>query len=217
MLEKQTKKCLFCGKEFEVKGSDIMCKKFCCHTCQSKYWYRLKHPEPINKIKCLECGAEFLPRYGSEYKAKYCSKKCKNLASNKRLGVEYMKNVHKLYMEKMQNDPILHAIHLENRRQYSKQPDYRYLAYKKTSYVRGINFNLSFEQFLTFWNKPCNYCGSKIDGVGIDRVDNKIGYELKNCVPCCTRCNTYKMTDYTSDFFSHIKQIYKHSNLNKLA
>lgn len=139
------------------------------------------------------------------------------MASNQRLGVEHRQSINKLYLEKIQNDPILHAIHLEKKRQYSKQPNYRYLAYRKTAIVRNITFNLSFDEFLTFWNKTCHYCGKQIDGIGIDRVDNTVGYKIENCVPCCTKCNTYKMQDSTSDFFSHIKQIYKHSKLNKLA
>lgn len=212
----ETKKCLYCEKEFEVKGSDIICKKFCCYTCQRKHWYRLKHPEPINKIKCLHCGKEFLPKYGREDTTMYCSWQCKNKESDKRLGLKHKQDVHKIYREKISNDPILHAIYLQRKREYSKQPDYRYLAYRKTSSVRNINFDLSFEQFLTFWNKKCHYCGTEINGVGIDRVDNNNGYRMDNCVPCCTKCNTYKMKDSTSDFFSHIKQIYEHSNLNKL-
>ena len=69
----------------------------------------------------------------------------------------------------------------------------RYSTYKYVAKKRGYDFLLSLEDFKTFWNKPCFYCGTDIDGVGIDRVDNNIGYETSNCVACCSICNQIKM------------------------
>ena len=46
---------------------------------------------------------------------------------------------------------------------------------------------------------------------GIDRVDNKIGYELDNCVSCCIKCNKAKSYFGQDEFLNHIKKIYKHS------
>ena len=35
---------------------------------------------------------------------------------------------------------------------------------------------------------------------GIDRVDNKIGYTLKNCVTCCKYCNNAKKDNDVDEF-----------------
>ncbi|HEC67150.1 MAG TPA: hypothetical protein ENI23_17875 [bacterium] len=43
--------------------------------------------------------------------------------------------------------------------------------------------------------------------MGLDRVDNKKGYELENCVPCCKICNSMKMTMDKDEFLKHIKRI----------
>lgn len=68
----------------------------------------------------------------------------------------------------------------------------KYASWMKGAADRGIQWHLSMEEFLSFWGKPCTYCGSDIETVGIDRVDNKIGYRLFNCAPCCGTCNMMK-------------------------
>ncbi len=78
----------------------------------------------------------------------------------------------------------------------------------------NLNLEIDFEQFKEyFWDKNCYYCGDKIlTKTGIDRVDNKIGYTMDNCVPCCSKCNVMKHILSKSDFFSHIQKIYnKHT------
>ncbi len=53
---------------------------------------------------------------------------------------------------------------------------------------------------MTFWGRDCHYCGDEINGVGIDRVDSNIGYQMENIVPCCYQCNITKM-DYSYNEF----------------
>jgi len=60
----------------------------------------------------------------------------------------------------------------------------------------------------------CHYCGSKPNPYnGIDRVDNKISYEIGNVVPCCKTCNFAKHTMSESEFFDWISRVSKHNNL----
>lgn len=72
--------------------------------------------------------------------------------------------------------------------------------YLKQAKKRGHIFNLSREEFtnLVLSNK-CFYCGctpfQESYGtlvLGIDRIDNNIGYYQFNCVPCCKDCNFLK-------------------------
>lgn len=88
----------------------------------------------------------------------------------------------------------------------------KYALYKNSAKERNYNFNLTKEQFETFWQKPCYYCGSEIKTIGIDRIDNKIGYEIGNCVPCCGWCNKMKLTKSKEEFINHCNKIV---NFNK--
>lgn len=80
---------------------------------------------------------------------------------------------------------------------------------RKTSCFKlGLNdreFTLSVDDLLKLWHDSsgaCVYCGVEIDlkrGKGIhnnspslDRIDNTIGYNLKNVVLSCFACNTIK-------------------------
>lgn len=42
---------------------------------------------------------------------------------------------------------------------------------------------------------------------GIDRIDSKKGYELNNCVPCCTECNLSKSDRSKEEFISHARRV----------
>lgn len=83
---------------------------------------------------------------------------------------------------------------------------------------RKLLFKLNIDEFKKLCSSICFYCGSdpqsKMDvgnnlRNGIDRVDNSIGYEIDNCVPCCWQCNRMKSNMFHKDFLSHIKKIYK--------
>lgn len=66
----------------------------------------------------------------------------------------------------------------------------QFLNYRYNAKRKNISFGISFEEFLFFDKKPCYYCGTITDNfIGIDRIDNMVGYDLNNCVPCCKICN----------------------------
>ena len=85
---------------------------------------------------------------------------------------------------------------------------YRYDATRRS---RNYEFNLTFEQFSELINKECHYCPI-YPSRGVDRVNNKQGYILENCVPCCARCNEMKMDKSLEEFYSHIDKIYHKKN-----
>lgn len=93
-----------------------------------------------------------------------------------------------------------------------------YSKYKKSCEKRGMPFHLTIEEFESVTKKDCVYCGAKpivkhktknseYLGNGIDRFDNSIGYVLKNCLPCCSKCNTIKMDSNINDLLEHIKRM----------
>ena len=48
---------------------------------------------------------------------------------------------------------------------------------------------------------------------GIDRLDNKLGYEEENCVPCCYLCNRMKWSITEKDFLAQISKIFKNKSV----
>lgn len=95
------------------------------------------------------------------------------------------------------------------KKKYNPSPKQRYNSYKNGAIIRNHDFDLTEEQFMTFWDKPCHYCEQPINGIGIDRVDNSIGYVMSNCVPCCKTCNWMKATLSYNHFISKCAQIAK--------
>lgn len=94
-----------------------------------------------------------------------------------------------------------------------RYPEYRYNAKK-----RGINFELTVEQFKEIIKQKCHYCGGyskdrnvKSRGNGIDRKDSNEGYIYENCVTCCATCNFVKNKMGYRDFIKYIRDIYNNT------
>lgn len=100
--------------------------------------------------------------------------------------------------------------------------------YQISARRRDINFDLTKDQFMQITSRNCYYCGispiqshhaPSTNGAylynGIDRVNNAIGYELNNCVPCCTVCNRAKNTMSTSQFTAWINRVVRHQRKSK--
>ena len=98
------------------------------------------------------------------------------------------------------------------RRDYNKKPKHRYSIYEKAALRRGMEFDISYDQFIEYWDNQCHYCGQPIKGIGLDRIDNKKGYTLDNIVVCCKTCNWMKHTLLNDVFIKQCKLIaIKHS------
>ena len=101
--------------------------------------------------------------------------------------------------------------------QYRQQPLAKFKMYVRGAKLRGIVFDLTFEQFMTFWQKPCHYSGHTIATIGLDRVDNTKGYVVGNVVPCCTTCNRFKRKMDPMDYVAHCASVVNHFKLCKGA
>ena len=91
-----------------------------------------------------------------------------------------------------------------------KKPKAKYRAYRSNAKhsKKLLKFCLSLDEFMTFWQKPCFYCDSPIETIGLDRIDNSQDYYLKNVVSCCWACNQLK-SNLTIKDMSRITQIAK--------
>lgn len=90
-----------------------------------------------------------------------------------------------------------------------RRPERRFDLYVRQAKKRGLQFELTMEQFMTYWQKPCGYCGSDIDTIGLDRIDNKIGYLEENITPCCSICNWMKKDFDKYEFINHCAKVAK--------
>ena len=89
-------------------------------------------------------------------------------------------------------------------------------SYKNGAKNRNLVWELTNEDFLSFWQQDCFYCGDSIPTIGIDRVDNKKGYILNNCTPCCGDCNKMKLNLPQEIFLNKILKISKNLNNSTL-
>lgn len=87
-----------------------------------------------------------------------------------------------------------------------------YSSYKSGAIKRGHVFNLGLQEFVHLLANSCYYCG-KAEAMGVDRLNNSVGYTKENSVSCCHFCNRMKWTHPESYFLEHITQIAKHRGI----
>lgn len=76
--------------------------------------------------------------------------------------------------------------------------------------------DLTGDEFLAL-AKECVYCGDN-KNVGLDRIDNTMGHDKKNVLPCCLDCNKTRGDRYTVDeFFKLAKVIVEIKNSRSLT
>lgn len=108
----------------------------------------------------------------------------------------------------------------EERKEYNKNYGQtingKYNDYKHSAQKRNIKFNLTIEQFISFWQKQCFYCGSEIKTIGLDRINNNIGYELTNCCACCERCNRAKLCMSIDEWENYLKNLLRYQAIKSV-
>ena len=144
-----------------------------------------KHDKPIEDFPMVKVGP---PR-----RAKCCNK-CYIFRR------KYAESHNKIRQEiewKKRHNPEYRKTYLEDlrkRQSYeTRLPWTAYSQYRNGAKDRNFDFAISFEEFMTFWQKPCFFCDSPIPTIGLDRLDCKAGYLKENLVPCCKTCNYMKL------------------------
>ncbi|MCK5608074.1 hypothetical protein KAR91_39705 [Candidatus Pacearchaeota archaeon] len=97
-----------------------------------------------------------------------------------------------------------------NNKRYQQTQKGRFVAYSSHAKARGIDFKLSFDEFIIYWQNRCHYCGDTIETIGLDRLDSSIGYELENVVSCCGDCNYMKLQKSKAVFIEYCRKILIH-------
>lgn len=83
----------------------------------------------------------------------------------------------------------------------------RYYSYLESAKKRNKKFDINLDYFSKFWQKNCEYCGEVNDTIGLDRIDNNIGYIPGNIISCCYNCNSMKMDLTVDEFFGQCRKI----------
>jgi hypothetical protein len=79
----------------------------------------------------------------------------------------------------------------ESNKNKSENIDYKYNIHINRCKRDGIECELTEEEVKEFFKEECFYCG-ELGNNGIDRIENDIGYNVDNCVSCCSMCNYMK-------------------------
>jgi len=93
-------------------------------------------------------------------------------------------------------------------KEYHKTIEGKMTEYKYAAKKRDLPFKLTKDDFQSFWQKPCYYCGTTINTIGIDRLEAEQGYIKENCVSCCYTCNKAKSDMNIDEFIAWIKKAY---------
>jgi len=136
------------------------------------------------------------------------------------------KNNQKVW-ERRKNDPDYISNAKIYMKEYNKKfgkeqertPKKRFSNLKSQAKKRGLEFNLSLEEFSAEISKPCMYCNNilgkkSVTSGGLDRMDNSKGYVVDNICSCCGHCNAIKCEYLSCDEMKEVvKLIIKMRNL----
>ena len=143
---------------------------------------------------CSECGSSFSLSFRST-NSKFCGEDCK---------IKVRRAVQKRDRDK-RKERSKHDLDFCSNETFKK--------YKQRSPSRGLEFSLTSKDFRDRIDSPCYYCAEDYQGIGLDRIENDIGYHLTNIVPCCPTCNRMKNTTGLVDFIDKCKKIAFNSSM----
>ncbi len=209
-----------CLKGFNIKnGKSNKCEK--CYLAQQNV--EKNRPDRDRK------------EYSKEYEAKPETKKIRNIwklnnydkvisywqkSRNKRHSedlVGYLKKQAKNAKNWRQNSPELYKLSCAKSKLSNVQ---RLSTYKNSAKKRNIEWDLSDEEtFELFDAEFCFYCTEEEPDktMGIDRINNEIGYNKDNVIPCCSMCNMMKTCLDIDIFIEKCRYINNYKNNNIIS
>lgn len=151
--------------------------------------------------------------YQKEQKRKYYNKNKELICKRSN---EWAKN-NKEKLKKTRKEYSKTKTHKENRKKYRQKTEvkikyntyyrsktreikYRYNAAKHRAARKNHVFEITESQYTQYLNNGCYYCGCSLfieNGIGLDRINNSIGYTKENVLPCCGSCNKTRGDRFT--------------------
>ena len=172
--------------------------------------------------KCSWCDEHFEIKNGTLYNiirrnadGIYCSRRCAGSGRAHGTQSKYQNDGGKSCkrcgefkslenFSKLPNPPYLRS---ECKRCHNYKPARSFSIYKEKASRDGAEFLINLDQFVSFWNKDCFYCSSKIKKIRIDLLDSEKGYEINNIVSCCIDCQKLKGDLKHQDFINMCHKI----------
>ena len=207
--------CLMCGKSVKRFG-----KKYCSRECFARQRV-IPILERRTHRECPVCHMMFSKKPAlMDRGRRYCSKACSDKALVKIhtflcSGCGEQKESKDFYVDRRKKRGYVSKC----RTCYSRiattitalKPYRRESSFISGATRRGLPYELTKEQFMSFWQKPCSYCGDQIETIGLDRIDNSMGYTIENVTPCCKSCNALKSNMNAADFVNRCGKVYAYS------
>ncbi len=215
---KPRSECLMCGEKVKRFG-----KKFCSKVCANRFRVipileRREHRE------CIGCHKLFAEKPALMNRGRrFCSKACADRALQKNhtfvcIKCGEQKTADDFYVDR--HKPRGHVARCKacysetSRKILAFKPYRREQSFRSGATRRSLAYELTREQFMTFWQKPCTYCGDEIQTVGLDRLDNTKGYTMDNVVSCCATCNGMKSGMALTEFLERCRRIAERAQAN---
>lgn len=178
-----------------------------CATCREHQAarmskYRRTDPERI-RLYAREYYAKHREKYQGEARIRWAENREEAIARSRELYAQNIEKRRERDRERRAKDPD--KFRAAQRKRYLADPDKcreyqrtclsaRLYMIKYNARDRGYEFALSDSEAKSLVGGACHYCGHMPEDRlnGIDRVDNKKGYTLDNCVSACAECNNGK-------------------------
>lgn len=145
--------------------------------------------------KCKHCSKEYVykPHVFSSSSAStlYCSKECR-LEVRKKVNAA---NKIKAKRKEKEGDDLYWILNK------------RISVIKSSAKERGLEFNLTTDDLISYFKAPCYYCNTPVNNINLDRIINSKGYLPDNIVSCCLACNMMKHKQSQEDFINRCKLI----------
>lgn len=184
----------------------------CCTKCginkiaSSEFFRIQKRNKEGLQFECRECNKLYAKIYYKNNKEKVLKRTKENnkkyYINNK--GIELEKN--KKWRQENKEKLIEYD---KERYDFLKR---RFNLYKSQAKRRNLVFELTLEEFSSFANMSCSYCGDPSFHIGLDRINNTIGYVNGNITSCCKICNYMKRCMSIDDFYKKCEQIINYKN-----
>jgi len=87
-------------------------------------------------------------------------------------------------------------------------------SYKSRAKRKELIFNIPSDVFEVLKERPCYFCRTTKQKVGVDRINNIKGYVSGNCVPCCWDCNRSKSNKSLDEYKEYLLRFNKDLRLS---
>lgn len=147
----------------------------------------------MGNITCSCCGSN------KDISEMHTNKTCIKCAERRKVirSSQKYKIRKKLYYQNNKDKAAIYGY------EYRRSSIGRYKKTKKAVVRRGIEFCLSYEEYDKKISEPCHYCEDffpRVEaGIGLDKLNNNLGYTNDNTVSCCEICNKLKNDIFTPE------------------